>query len=94
MNKEFKLYYTDKFEEDVLAHRKSGDKSVLKKLDKLLNELRQHPQTGTGKPEPLIGDKAGQWSRRISQKHRLIYEIQGEIVTVLVLSAYGHYGNK
>ena len=29
-----------------------------------------------GKPEPLSGDRIGQWSRRISLKHRLIYEIE------------------
>lgn len=49
---------------------------------------------GTGKPEPLSGDRSGQWSRRITQKHRLIYEIEENIVTVDVLSAYGHYDDK
>ena len=59
--------------------------------DKLLGELQDHPKTGTGKPEALSGDRSGQWSRRISQKHRLIYEIKEEIVNVAVLSSYGHY---
>ena len=44
--------------------------------------------------EPLSGDRAGQWSRRISQKHRLVYEIEETIVKVDVLSAYGHYEDK
>ena len=39
--------------QDILNLRKSGDKMALKKLDILLNELREHPQTGTGKPEML-----------------------------------------
>ncbi|MGC4234601.1 MAG: type II toxin-antitoxin system YoeB family toxin [Niabella sp.] len=34
------------------------------------------------------------WSRRISQEHRLVYRVQDEVITVLVLSAYGHYDNK
>jgi len=42
----------------------------------------------------LSGDRAGQWSRRISQKHRLIYMIDNEKVIVLLLSAYGHYDDK
>ncbi len=94
LKQEFELESTDRFDEDIEKHKKSEEKSVLKKIDKLLDELREHPQTGTGKPELLIGDKAGQWSRRISKKHRLIYEINGEIVTFLLLSAYGHYDDK
>ena len=60
----------------------------------LLSELTEHPRTGTGKPEPLSGDRAGQWSRRITQKHRMVYSIEDEIVEVYVLSSYGHYGDK
>ena len=59
-----------------------------------LAELQEHPRTGTGKPELLSGDRAGQWSRRISQKHRLVYEIEETIVKVDILSAYGHYEDK
>ena len=50
--------------------------------------------TGTGKPEYLKHDKRGVWSRRITQKHRLIYKIHNNIVVVEVVSAYGHYGDK
>ena len=57
-------------------------------------ELYEYPLTGTGKPELLSGDRSGQWSRRISKKHRLVYEIQEANVIVLVLTAFGHYGNK
>ncbi len=60
----------------------------------LIGELYEHPLTGTGKPEPLSGDRAGQWSRRITKKHRLIYEIHETEVIVIVLTAYGHYGDK
>ena len=68
---------------------KAFNKAVL-----LLNELVVHPKTGTGHPEPLRGDKAGQWSRRISSKHRLVYEIHETEVIVLILTAYGHYEDK
>jgi len=53
-----------------------------------------HPHTGTGHPEQLKGDRTGQWSRTITKKHRLIYEIFETEVHVDVLSAYGHYGDK
>ena len=65
-----------------------------KKAVKLLEELQEHPQTGTGKPEQLKGDRAGQWSRRITDRHRLVYEIEEEQVMVLILSSYGHYDDK
>ncbi len=57
----------------------------------LIKELYEHPRTGTGHPEQLRGDKSGLWSRRISHRHRLIYEIREDVVIVLVLSAWGHY---
>ena len=49
-----------------------SEQSAYKKALKLIAELFEHPRTGTGKPEPLSGNRAGQWSRRISKKHRLV----------------------
>ena len=80
--------------QDILNLRKSGDKMALKKLNILLNELREHPKTGTGKPEMLRNKLSGKWSRRITDKHRLIYEINEDIVNVIVLNSYGHYSDK
>ncbi len=54
----------------------------------------EHPLSGTGHPEQLKGDRTGQWSRKITQKHRLIYQVKEKEVIVLVLSAYGHYDDK
>lgn len=63
-------------ENDIEKLKKSGDKKVLLKIDKLLNELREHPTSGTGKPEQLKYYETPTWSRRITDKHRLIYRIQ------------------
>jgi toxin YoeB len=92
--RKYELEYSSDFEKDKEKLRKSGSIQVLKKLAVLLVELTEHPATGTGKPEPLSGDRAGQWSRRISGKYRLIYLIDNEKVVVLLLSAYGHYADK
>ena len=70
-----------------------GDESVIEKIKKLLIELSEHPKTGTGKPERLKGNLAGCWSRRISGKHRMVYEIDDGTVTVVVLYLRGHYGD-
>ena len=65
-----------------------------KKALALIAELYDHPRTGTGKPEQLKGGRTGQWSRRISKKHRMVYSINDTEVIVLVLTAYGHYDDK
>ncbi len=80
--------------EDIEKHKKSGDKPILKKIEKLLNELMEHPMTGTGQPEILKHDLAGLYSRRINKKHRLVYSINEQIITVYVLSAWSHYGDR
>ena len=71
-----------------------SEQQAYKKALKLIAELYEHPRTGTGKPEQLTGNRSGQWSRRISNKHRLVYEIHDTEVVVLVLTAYGHYDDK
>jgi len=86
---------------DIKESAQSDLKKLLKdepkaygKALQLIAELYEHPRTGSGKPEILSGDRAGQWSRRITRKHRLVYEIHDTEVIVLVLTAYGHYGDK
>lgn len=88
------LEFSEKSKGDIQKIKKSGDKSLWKKLTNLLNELREHPKTGTGKPEQLKHYTEPTWSRRISSKHRLVYEIQEEKVIVFLLSVWGHYEDK
>lgn len=90
---QFDLDFTDQAVEDAYRLKRSEPKAYAKYL-RLLNELQEHPSTGTGKPHQLSGDRAGQWSRSITKKHRLVYEIDGQRVLVYVLSAYGHYDDK
>jgi toxin YoeB len=91
--------YDVKFSETAKYHikefEKAGNKSALKKIDSLVEELYEHPRFGTGHPEQLKGyPNAERWARRITGKHRLIYEIKDDINLVLVASAYGHYDDK
>ena len=64
---------------------------ALGKLAKLLDELKEHPRSGTGQCEQLKHYKEETWSRRITREHRLVYRIYDAIVEVLVISAFGHY---
>ena len=78
-------------EKDLSKHKIFGDVASIKKILRILNELKDHPYTGVGKPEELKYELRGFWSRRINKKDRLIYEVQEDIVTVFVVSALGHY---
>ena len=54
---------------------KKSDPKILVKIITLITEISERPFTGTGKPEPLKHDLKGKWSRRITQEHRLVYEV-------------------
>lgn len=89
----FRIDYTPDAIKDI-AKLKKSEPQAYKKLSKLLEELIQHPAFGTGHPKPLGENRVNQWSRKITAKHRLTYLIEEDIVTVLVLTAYGHYDDK
>jgi toxin YoeB len=90
----FIVLLTQQAKEDIAKHKKFGNKASETKIKKILEELKEHPFSGVGKPEQLKHELKGFWSRRINQKDRLIYSIEEEIVTVQVVSAMGHYGEK
>ena len=73
---------------------RSGDKASIKKVFKFFEELKEHPYKGTGKPEPLLRGYQGYWSRRINHKDRLIYRVEDDIVTVIVVQVGQHYKDK
>jgi toxin YoeB len=92
------MSYLLKFTSDAVADidyfKKSGNLFLLKKLDVLLEELTEHPHTGTGHPEELKHKFSGCLSRRITDKHRLVYRIKEELGSIEILFAYGHYRDK
>ena len=85
----YHLDFTDKAKEDIAAHKKAGNKAILNKLFLLLEELIEHPMTGTGKPEQLRYSLSGLWSRRINIEHGLVYKVTETII--FILSVKGHY---
>jgi toxin YoeB len=79
---------------ELQFHHKSGDKNTIKKIEQIFEELAEHPETGIGSPEQLKYRLSGYWSRRINQKDRLVYRIFKDTVSVVVVSAKGHYLDK
>lgn len=70
----------------------SEDRKTLKRINDLLKDIDRNGNTGIGKPEPLSGDLAGFWSRRINEKDRLVYRIAGN--EVQILTCRYHYQDK
>ncbi|MBY0434647.1 MAG: Txe/YoeB family addiction module toxin [Cyclobacteriaceae bacterium] len=68
---------------------KFGEVRLAFKVLELIEDINKQPFTGIGKPEPLKGDFAGFWSRRINDKHRLIYSVSDEAIQII--SCKGHY---
>ncbi len=66
------------------------DKRLHKVLCRMLKEiLRGDPATGTGKPELLKHTLSGLWSRRISQKDRVVYKCDDKYIYIFAIG--GHY---
>ena len=65
------------------------DRKTLKRINQLIRDVERSPFEGIGKPEPLKGDLAGWWSRRIDDTHRLVYRIRVDVLEIL--SCFGHY---
>ena len=86
----YTIVFTEDAKKDLKELNKKAPQAV-SKLSKLLDEVREHPRTGTGQVEQLKGYDGSVYSRRITKEHRLVYKIDDEVVEVLVLSTFGHY---
>ena len=79
---------------EVYEKLREKDKVLHKNLRKILKQLLrdEDPAEGYGKPEKLKHSLAGLWSRRISQKDRLIYTFDEDAIHIFAIG--GHYGDK
>lgn len=62
---------------------------LFERIRLLIKVAARTPFDGIGKPEPLKHSKSGYWSRRIDDKHRLVYKVTDEMITVI--SCKYHY---
>lgn len=68
------------------------DNKMHKALRKTIKEmLRDDPSTGIGKPGPLKHKFTGLWSRRLSQKDRLVYKFDSKSIYIFAIG--GHYSD-
>ncbi len=86
--------FTPQFKKDVVKLKTENPKLPSKLLELIIAiENAENPLEGIGLPELLKGNMTGFYSRRINQKHRLIYRYQSDKYVTLT-SCYGHYGDK
>jgi toxin YoeB len=87
------IVYAPKALKDLEFWKKSGNKSIQKKIQQLIEAIQESPFEGIGKPEALKHDLSGRWSRRISHEHRIIYSLSNNntIQILAILSLRGHY---
>jgi toxin YoeB len=77
-----KLSITNGALEDLEAWSTTNPK-VLSKIIRLIAETTRTPRTGTGKPERLKQLGGEVWSRRITEKDRLVYDIQSDVIAII-----------
>jgi len=66
------------------------DRKIYNKIADLIKDIERSPFSGLGKPEALKYELSGFWSRRITDEHRLVYQVSdGEI---LIAGCKNHYG--
>lgn len=82
------LCWTDEAWKDYL-YWQGQDRKTLRRINRLILDIKRSPFEGIGKPEPLKENLSGFWSRRIDETNRLVYVIDDGRITVI--SCRYHY---
>ena len=83
-----KLAWTEEAWKDY-SYWQTQDKKTIKRINKLVADVKRHHFKGIGKPEPLKENLSGFWSRRIDDTNRLVYAIDEQYITII--SCRYHY---
>ena len=76
-----KLTFSDEAWDDYLYWQET-DRSMLRRINQLIKDVRRSPYEGIGKPEPLKHQLAGWWSRRIDGEHRFLYRVTEQAIEI------------
>lgn len=81
--------WTDEAWKDYL-YWQNQDKKTLKRINKLIEDIERNGNVeGIGKPEPLLYDLQGFYSRRIDETNRLVYVVDSNGLNII--SCRFHY---
>ncbi|MCL1928273.1 MAG: Txe/YoeB family addiction module toxin [Treponema sp.] len=84
-----RLIFAEKAWEEYVFWQET-DRRTLKRNNLLLKDIIRNGNEGIGKPEPL--KHLDEWSRRIDTVHRLVYQLNGDLIEIL--QCKGHYTDK
>ena len=76
-----KLTFSDEAWSDY-QYWQDTDRSMLRRINQLIKDVRRSPYEGIGKPEPLKHQLAGWWSRRIDGEHRFLYRVTEQAIEI------------
>jgi len=79
-----KILLTPVAKEDLHFWELNNSKMIIK-INSLLEAILENPENGIGKPEKLKYELSGSWSRRISHKDRIVYQVEADAIIVLQL---------
>jgi len=83
-----RLIFSEKAWDDYL-YWQQNDKQIVRKINQLIKDIKRDSFEGIGKPEPLKHELSGFWSRRITDEHRLVYQVDGGGLSIV--SCRFHY---
>ena len=61
----------------------TNERSTRKRINRMIEEAVRDPAAGIGKPEHLSHNLSGYWSRRITDEHRLVYQLRDEELIIV-----------
>jgi toxin YoeB len=67
----------------------NDDRRALGRINRLIEESARDPATGIGKPEAVLQNLSGYWSRRITDEHHLVYRVHGD--DLIIIQVRYHY---
>ena len=85
------LIFTSKAWQEYAEWQKK-DKKIANKINLLIKDMQRSPFDGLGKPEPLKENLSGYWSRQITEKHRIVYEVLKDGLKIIQVE--NHYSDK
>ena len=86
----YEIIYRKQVLKDIPKLKEIG---LNKKAKQLIDILKNNPYQNPPPYEKLVGDLSGTYSRRINNKHRLVYQINEEKKVIRILSVWTHYEN-
>ncbi len=86
------IVYTKTALNDIDFFKKTGNKALQSRIQRLLNQIQESPYEGIGKPHCLVGDLSGCWAVKIDDKNRILYEVIDH--HIVIHSLVGHYYDK